>query len=64
MSDKDIINNHEKKLEILKIKLNDNDQVNQMSELKEKLLTEQNYLLEIYKIKNIKEKKIVSKKKI
>jgi len=63
MSDKDIINNHEKKLEILKIKLNDNDQVNQMSELKEKLLTEQNYLLEIYKIKNIKEKKIVSKKK-
>ena len=56
MSDiENIINNHEKIIEQLKNQINDNDEINQKLSLKEKLLTEQNYLLELYKIKNIKE---------
>ena len=56
MSDiENIINNHEKIIEQLKNQINDNDEINQKLALKEKLLTEQNYLLELYKIKNIKE---------
>ena len=64
MSDiEDIINNHEKNIEQLKNQLNDITEINEKLALNEKILAEQNYLLEIYKIKNIKEKNCVSKKK-
>ena len=48
----EIIKDHENKLEELKKKVNDDTEINQKLIFKEKILTEQNYLLEIYKIKS------------
>ena len=50
--EEEIIKHHENNIEQLKNQVINNTDINQKLIIKDKILSEQNYLLEIYKIKN------------